>query len=65
MGGPGGYRTMTEDEMREMFGTEDPFSDFFRTFFGGGGGGGTPSRADAAGRQSRSQRGRDSSRRWS
>lgn len=37
MGGPGGYRTMTEDEMRDMFGTEDPFSDFFRTFFGGGG----------------------------
>src|SRR5579859_6004431 len=30
MGGPGGYRTMTEDEMRDMFGTEDPFSDFFR-----------------------------------
>jgi len=35
-GGPqGGYRTMTEDEMREMFGDENPFSDFFRTFFGG------------------------------
>src|SRR5690606_31240770 len=38
MGGGGtGYRTMTEEEMREMFGDEDPFSDFFRTFFGGGG----------------------------
>src|SRR5947209_14163273 len=37
MGGPGGYRTMSEEEMRDMFGTEDPFSDFFRTFFGGGG----------------------------
>ena len=37
MGGPGGGRTMTEEEMRDMFGTEDPFSDFFRTFFGGGG----------------------------
>ena len=37
-GGPaGGYRTMTEEEMREMFGDEDPFSDFFKTFFGGGG----------------------------
>jgi DnaJ-class molecular chaperone len=35
MGGPGGYRTMSEDEMREMFGSEDPFSDFFHTFFGG------------------------------
>src|SRR5258706_6022025 len=28
--GPGGgFRTMTEDEMREMFGSADPFSDFF------------------------------------
>ena len=26
---------MTEDEMREMFGTDNPFSDFFNTFFGG------------------------------
>jgi len=55
MGGPGGYRTMSEDEMREMFGTDDPFSDFFRTFFGGGGGAETRGRAG----RSRSQRGRD------
>jgi DnaJ-class molecular chaperone len=37
-GGPssgGGYRTMSEEEMREMFGDGDPFSDFFHTFFGG------------------------------
>jgi DnaJ-class molecular chaperone len=34
----GGYRTMTEDEMREMFGDANPFSDFFKTFFGGAGG---------------------------
>src|SRR5262245_2940097 len=40
MGGPGGYRTMTEDEMQDMFGTDDPFSSFFHTFFGGGGGAG-------------------------
>ncbi|MGE3178845.1 MAG: DnaJ C-terminal domain-containing protein [Vicinamibacterales bacterium] len=32
----GGFRTMTEEEMREMFGGgADPFSDFFHTFFGG------------------------------
>jgi len=31
----GGYRTMTADEMRDLFGNEDPFSDFFRTFFSG------------------------------
>jgi curved DNA-binding protein len=55
MGGPGGYRTMTEEEMRELFGDEDPFSDFFRTFFGGGvrEGRGRPGRAP------RSQKGRD------
>src|ERR671921_507813 len=41
MGGPGGgYRTMTEEEMHDLFGNEDPFSDFFKTFFGGGAGGG-------------------------
>src|SRR5947208_11715885 len=33
--GGGGFRTMTEEEMREMFGDADPFSDFFHTFFGG------------------------------
>jgi DnaJ-class molecular chaperone len=40
-GGPGqgGFRTMTEEEMREMFGDSDPFSDFFHTFFGGAMGG--------------------------
>jgi len=27
---------MTEEEMRELFGNEDPFSEFFHTFFGGG-----------------------------
>jgi DnaJ-class molecular chaperone len=31
----GGFRTMTEEEMRDMFGDADPFSDFFHTFFGG------------------------------
>lgn len=37
-GGPGGasYRTMTPEEMEEMFGGgSSPFSDFFQTFFGG------------------------------
>ena len=37
-GGQGGYRTMTPEEMHELFGDEDPFSDFFHTFFGGAGG---------------------------
>ena len=56
MGGPGGARTMSEDEMRDIFagGGDDPFSDFFRTFFGGAGGD-----ARGRGRASRSQKGRD------
>ena len=57
MGGPGGARTMSEDEMRDMFGTEDPFSDFFRTFFGGGGGGAET--RGRSGRAPRTQKGRD------
>jgi curved DNA-binding protein len=56
MGGPGGYRTMTEDEMRDLFGEEDPFSDFFRTFFGGGA---QRESARSRGRAPRSQRGQD------
>ena len=33
-GGRGGFRTMTPEEMQEMFGSgNDPFSDFFHTFF--------------------------------
>jgi DnaJ-class molecular chaperone len=36
-GGGAGFRTMSEEEVSEMFGGgESPFSDFFRTFFGGG-----------------------------
>ena len=36
--GGGGFRTMTQEEVDEMFGGEShPFSDFFTTFFGGGG----------------------------
>jgi curved DNA-binding protein len=60
MGGPGGPRTMSEEEMRDMFGGggEDPFSDFFRTFFGGGGAaGGGEGRGRT--RAPRSQKGRD------
>jgi curved DNA-binding protein len=36
-GGPAGatYRTMTPEEMEELFGGSSPFSDFFQTFFGG------------------------------
>ena len=50
-GAPGGTRTMTEDEVREMFGDGNPFSDFFNTFFGG-----------AMGEDARSRRGRGGAR---
>jgi DnaJ-class molecular chaperone len=54
-GGPGGFRTMTEDEMAEVFGDEHPFSDFFTTFFGGGG----RPRADRGTARPRARQGRD------
>jgi DnaJ-class molecular chaperone len=58
-GGPGGgYRTMTQEEMQDLFGNEDPFSDFFRTFFGGAGGG-AQSGGRQRGRAARSQKGQD------
>jgi DnaJ-class molecular chaperone len=44
--GGGGFRTMSEEEMHEMFGDGNPFSDFFQTFFGGAG-------ADEPGRRTR------------
>src|SRR5437588_6447470 len=53
---PGGFRTMTEDEMREMFGDADPFSDFFHTFFGGA----TPRGGEEPGRRARGARARAS-----
>src|SRR5947207_2538193 len=62
-GGPagGGFRTMTEEEMREMFGDADPFSDFFHTFFGGAMGGNEQETAGsrARGRARAPRQGRD------
>ena len=39
-GGAGGaeYRTVSPEELEEMFGDSAPFSDFFQSMFGGGGG---------------------------
>jgi DnaJ-class molecular chaperone len=53
----GGYRTMTPEEVEAAFGGQDPFSDFFHTFFSGGGGG-FESQGGRA-RAPRSQRGQD------
>jgi curved DNA-binding protein len=58
-GAPGGarYRTMTPEEMQDMFGDEDPFSDFFHRFFGGAAPGGTP--GGRRGRATQPRRGAD------
>jgi curved DNA-binding protein len=53
-GTAGGYRTMTEEEMHEVFGDESPFSDFFQTFFGGA----APGAGGAGAGRSRGSRGR-------
>jgi len=55
--GSGGFRTITEEEMREMFGDADPFSDFFHTFFGSSGGP-PPGGGPGAGGHARGARGR-------
>jgi DnaJ-class molecular chaperone len=47
----GGFRTMSEEEMEELFGDSHPFSDFFTTFFGGQAPGGA-----RAGRRARAGR---------
>jgi DnaJ-class molecular chaperone len=47
-GGRATYRTMTPEEMEELFGGQDPFSDFFHTFFSGGGGARTQTRTRRA-----------------
>jgi curved DNA-binding protein len=60
-GAQGGYRTMTQEEMEELFGDSNPFSDFFTTFFGGGGGGGGPfgGQDERARGRTRQRQGRD------
>jgi curved DNA-binding protein len=50
-GGRGGFRTMTQEEMEDLFGDSNPFSDFFTTFFGGGVGGGGGVRGSGGVRQ--------------
>jgi curved DNA-binding protein len=56
-GGGAGYRTVSPEEMEEIFGNENPFSDFFKTFFGGGGaaGGGARGSTRSGGRSTRTR----------
>src|SRR5688572_21797192 len=57
-GSRGGFRTMTQEEMEELFGDSNPFSDFFTTFFGGGTGQG-PAAGGGARPRMRQRPGRD------
>src|SRR5687768_13163183 len=55
----GGYRTMTPEEMEELFGDQNPFSDFFTTFFGGGGPEAAGGRRERGARARQPRKGRD------
>jgi len=55
-GAGGGYRTMTQEEMGDLFGDAHPFSDFFTTFFGGAEPGGPDTRRGSRGRRQRAGR---------
>ncbi len=54
-----GVHTMSEEEMREMFSEDSPFSDFFQTFFGGAGGFAHERQSGRAGARGRARKGRD------
>ena len=56
-GGGGTYRTINEEDLRDLFGEENPFSDFFQAFFGGPRP--EPGRRTRSSRGSRARAGRD------
>jgi len=49
------YRTVTEDDMKDLFGESDPFSGFYYTFFGGAPGSGEKRQYRTASRPRRGQ----------
>jgi curved DNA-binding protein len=53
----GGFHSINEEELRDMFGGEHPFSDFFQAFFSGGAR--TEGRRARTSRTSRTRAGRD------
>jgi len=55
----GGFHTMSQEDMQDMFGGESPFSDFFTTFFGGMGGQEAPAGARGARGRARNRKGQD------
>ena len=55
----GSYRTVTPEEMQDLFGNEDPFSDFFHAFFSGGDEPQMRGRRGGGARASHARQGRD------
>ena len=49
--GRGQYRTMSEEDLQDLFGGASPFSDFFETYFGSGQPGAPRGRARTSGRR--------------
>jgi curved DNA-binding protein len=58
-GQQGGFRSMSQEDMEDMFGGESPFSDFFTTFFGGMGGQEPQSGGRGARGRARNRKGQD------
>jgi curved DNA-binding protein len=57
--GHGGFRTVSPEEMEELFGDANPFSDFFTTFFGGDPRSAAPGGRGARQARPRARQGRD------
>ncbi len=57
--GAGGFHTMSQEDMADMFGGESPFSDFFTTFFGGMGGAAPPAGGRGGRGRPRARKGQD------
>jgi DnaJ-class molecular chaperone len=58
-GGRYQYRTVNEEDLRDIFGEQSPFSDFFETYFGSGSAPGTGGRTRTTGRRQRATPGQD------
>src|SRR5579859_7419586 len=58
-GGGYQYRTVNEEDLRDIFGEQSPFSDFFETYFGSGFAPGSTGQARTTGRRQRATPGQD------
>src|SRR5438270_11026652 len=58
-GGRYQYRTVSEEDLNDIFGEQSPLSDFFETYFGSDFAGGRGGQTRTRGRQQRGRRGQD------